>query len=64
MRAVKLPGNSTDSEKSEISSLSLEPVTLEGGSQVPAKKGRIWPQDPARAVLDLVLLFLARSLSA
>lgn len=38
MPAVKLPGNSTDSEKSEISSLSLEPVTLEGGSQVPGRR--------------------------
>ena len=46
MPAVKLPGNSTDSEKSEISSLSLEPVTLEGGSQVPAEKVEIGPKIP------------------
>lgn len=46
MPAVKLPANPTDSEKSEISSLSLEPVALECGSQVPAEKVEFGPKIP------------------
>lgn len=46
MPAVKLSANSTDSEKSEISSLSLGPVTLKCGSQVPAEKVEFGPEIP------------------